>query len=206
MDKTRSKMKKPFSSSFFLILIFLIFSTTGSITASECQIEFNTNDHCSMTDNEIEEEIKYYLSNNSLYPILTDNQMKYEIIDIFEDSNKSIVYTAGMLSEGENSLITLFSIQKNWFWNTTELVYMTTDIPPSPLLFTDICLTAASVLPKSPSNYHVLIQKVENEEISAETKLQHWIFFNRQECIELLLILVDDQHGGTDFAVMTWPE
>lgn len=191
--------------SFALFLFFAIFLNPTSVPASECQIEFHTTDSCSLENEDIVKRIKSYLSNNSLEPIFSCDKMNYEIHSIDENPHTNAIYVLGVLTGEEGSLLALFSIQKGWLSNKTELVYLTSDdILLSPLLFTDISLGAATFLPKSPSYYHVFITKVESS--GSQQKFQNWIFFNKEEVVELLVILTDSKRGGVDFAIARWED
>jgi len=165
--------------------------------ASESQIIFKETNTSSMNDSEIKKEISSFFMNNSFYPVLTNSEIKYEITGVFEDSG--IVYTLGALSQDTNCLYTLFSFQKGWFWTTTELLYMSTDVPPTPLLFRDICYSIQVVLPRRLSNYHVLIQKLENP--SKEGNMQLWVFYNKDEYIKFIVKIVATPDGGSDFII-----
>ncbi|NGX56390.1 MAG: hypothetical protein K1060chlam5_00628 [Candidatus Anoxychlamydiales bacterium] len=186
-----------FSFINYSILIFFLFLIPISSKASECQIIFEQNNISSMNDSEIKEEISSYLINNSLCPVLINDEIKYKITGIFE--NSGIVYTLGTLSQGETCLYALFSFQKGWIWTMTNLLYMTTDIPQTPLLFKDICDSVQFYLPKSLSNYHVLIQK--SPKSSTKNNLQLWTFYNKDQWIEFMVMIVDTPDGGTDFAI-----
>ncbi len=181
----------------YLSLNFFLFSIPAFLKASECQIIFNENNTSSMKDSKIKKEISSFFINHCLSPVLTNKEIKYEITKVFEDSNA--IYTIGILSQETNCFYALFSFQTNWFRTrtTTQLLYMATDIPPSPLLFRDICSFAQFFLPKSPSNYHVLIQKFANSLNKVNKQL--WTFYNTDEWIEFIVTLVPTPDGGTDF-------
>ena len=76
---------------------------------------------------------------------------------------------------------------------------MTTDVPQSPLLFKDICYSAQFKLPNTLSNYHVLIQKLENS--SEKGNMQRWTFYNSEEWIEMIVITVATPDGENDFFI-----
>ena len=206
MDSTRSKLKDLFLYKFCIIIFFFfaIFINTPQLFSSEHGIEFKGSNLSSMKNADIIAEIDIYLSNHSLYPFLMEDSMKYDIYDIQENSHSNTIHTLGILQQEENSLLTLFSVRKGWFWNETELVYMTNDTPISPTLFTDISFLAANLLPPTLSNYHVFIEKLENS--FDDRTFQHWLFFNEYESVSLMVILKNDNQGGFYFTVMEWPE
>ncbi|MCK4934742.1 MAG: hypothetical protein KAR79_04060 [Simkaniaceae bacterium] len=178
-----------------LFCLFCMFSI--SLKASDCQVLFKAANTSSIIEKEIEREIKSYLMSNSCYPVLTNNDIKYEIRDIFEESG--IVYMLGILSQGKICLLTVFSIEKGWFSTTTDMLYMTIDFPISPLLYKDVCSVAQAALPNRLSDYHVLIQK--HEDPQSEGYLLVWTFYNLSEWIELTVLLIPTQDGGMDFSV-----
>lgn len=182
------------------ILFFLFFVIPISLKASDCQVIFKTTNSSSIIEKEIEDEIRSYLMSNSCYPVLTNSDLKYEIKEIFEESG--IVYTLGILLQEENLILTVFSIEKGWFRTTTDMLYMTTDAPPHPELFRDICSSVQAVLPRSLPTYHVLIQKLEDPNSPKEGNLQIWSFYNLVEWIEFIVLTVPTLDGGTDFIVM----
>lgn len=199
MSKLSQKIRSLLSLS-ILSLIFLFFILPTSLKASNCHVTFKTSNASSIINEEIEEEIQSYLISNSCYPVLTNSDIQFEITRIFEESGT--IYIFGALSQEENCLITLFSIDKGWFSTTTNMLFMTTDTPPTPMLFGDICFLAQAALPNSLSNYHVLIQKLENPKPPIGGKLQTWTFYNLVEWIELIVVAIPTSDGGTDFAVM----
>lgn len=199
MSKLSKKIRSLLPLSVFS-LFFLFFILPTSLKASNCLVTFKTSNTSSIINKEIEEEIQSYLMSNSCFPVLTNSDIQLEITRIFEESG--IIYIFGDLSQEENCLITLFSIEKGWFWTTTNMLYMTTDIPQTPLLFRDICSLAQAALPNGLSNYHVLIQKLKIPKPPNGGSLQTWAFYNLGEWIELIVLTIPTSDGGTDFAVI----
>jgi len=183
-----------------LSLIFLFCLLPTSLKASNCHVTFTDSNTSSIINKEIKKEIQSYLKSNSCSPVLTNSDIQFEITRIFEESGT--IYLFGALSQEENCLITLFSIEKGWFSTTTNMLFMAADLPPTPPLFRDICSIAQAALPNSLSNYQVLIQKLENPKPPIGGKLQTWTFYNLEEWIELIVVAIPTSDGGTDIAVM----
>lgn len=174
--------KKTHPLFLFNLLSFLFFIFSGSLKASDA-------------NKEIIEEIKSYLLSNSHYPILKNTEYcSFEITNLSQES--STIYASVIFKE--NPLSAVFSVEKNWLINTTNMLYMCTDIEASPSakLFNDICLSiqAYSGLLNKLSDYHVLIKKSEltDEEIvdyssyirDSDICSQIWTFYNFKEWIE----------------------
>ena len=186
------------SLSVWITSIFLLFFF-APLKAYECQITFEESDTYPMSNGEVQERLSAYLETASFLPFFKDNELQYTITNIFKE--QGIIYVDGFLSQGETCLIALFSIDKGWFLTTTNLLYMTTDtLRPSIVLFKDIRASAQAVLPKSISNYHILIQRCEDP--SLKKKIQRiWSFYNSNELIQLLVLTKPALDGGTDFMI-----
>jgi len=188
---------KKIKQAFPLFLIFLV-SAISPIYADACKVRFKGTGECSIPRKEIRAEIQTCLSSTSLLPYYRGEKLRYVIDQVMEDLDSSILYTLGNFAEGKKITKAMFAIERGWFWNTTKLLYIAKDTPPDPLLFADVCDVATNFLPRSPSSYHVFIEKaqVENEENS-----QKWTFFQGEEHTEVFVKTMDDGQGGTTFIV-----
>lgn len=200
MSTTKSKLKRV---SVFFAIFFTLFFVVCPLSASECRVVFSFFNDSPLENKEIEREVKSYLSNNTLKPILTDGPMKYDIGMLFQDLDTQAFYTLGILHAGDQKFVAMFSIERGWFWNATKLVCLTTDLPITPDLVEDVFCAVEAIIQKNPLDYHLLIQSVE---ASSEEKVevQKWTLFTESECIDLLVLLTESPDGGTDFVVTPW--
>lgn len=186
-----------------LFSILFCFGPICCISAAQNQTSQNSFSSLSSEENTVLNQIVSYLSQHSLSPFFRGGESEYAHLNFIKDSYNNNTHALGMVTQGNTSYYTLFSINKKWFWSElkTDLVYITTDTPLSPVLFTDITQLAAAFLPKDPSNFHVFIERKEDPNLPNESKLQKWTFFNQQESAELFVVLTEDGRGGTYFDV-----
>lgn len=156
----------------------------------------------SIPSSDVAQQIGAYLSTHPLYPVFY-NVDSFDVIDIGEDHGSQAMYVLGMLTEAERSALALFSIQRGWMWNETQLVYLTDDTPLSQTLVRDITLHAELFTQMDLSDYRLFIERI--EDYTSETTFQKWVYFNQHEYFELLVTLVVDEHGGTYFSVADFP-
>lgn len=183
-----------------LLSILFCFGPICCISAAQ-----NSFSSLSSEENTVLNQIVSYLSQHSLFPFFKDVESEYAHLDFIKDSYNNNTHALGRIIQGNSSCFALFSINKGWFFGDvkTDLVYITTDHPISPVLFADIVKLAAVFLPKDPSKFHVCIEKEENPNLPNEAKLQKWTFFNQQEIAELFVVLTEDGQGGTYFDIKT---
>lgn len=144
-----------------------------------------------------------YLKEHSLSPYFSGGKCEYAHLGFMKDSYNNNTHALGMIEQGDSSCISLFSIEKSWYWHEVKaaLVYLTTDEPISPTLFEDISRTIISSSEKDLTFFHVLIEK-QDSNAPQGSKLQKWIFFNDKESEEVFVVLTDDGRGGTYFKII----
>ena len=186
-----------------LLSILLCFGPICGISAEQDHTSQNNFNSLSSEEKTVLNQIVSYLSQHSLSPFIRGGEFEYTHLNFMKDSYNNNTHALGILTQGDASCYALFSINKKWFWSEfkTDLVYISTDHPISPVLFADIAQLAASLLPKDPANFHVFIEKKEDPDLPNEFKLQKWTFFNQQESTELLVVLTEDDQGGMYFNI-----
>lgn len=148
-------------------------------------------------------EIVSYLSEHSLSPYFQGGKSEYTHLGFIKDSYNNNTHALGVVQQGDNSCITLFSIQRTWLWNEikTDLIYLTTDDPISPVLFENVAHLIISSSEKDLTDFHVFIEK-QDAHAPQGSKLQKWTFFRGEDHTEAFVVLTDDGHGGTYFKIV----
>lgn len=187
-----------FFRSKIMFSILFCFGPICSMSAEQNQSSQND-----FSSNVVVNEIISYLSSHSLFPFLTSGQSEYAHLDFIKDAYNNNTHALGLITQGNASYYTLFSINKQWLSSElqTELVYLSTDRPISPVLFRDVVIGAAPFLPEDASDFHVFIEREEDPNLPNESTLQKWTFFNEKEKRELFVVLTEDGQGGTYFEV-----
>ncbi len=184
-----------------IFTFFSIILSLGPICISASENPAFSNNSLSSEEQAVLKQVVSYLSQHSLSPLLEGGESDYAHLDFIKDSYDNITHTLGMITQGNKSYIALFSINKTLGEITTNLSYITTDNPISPILFADIAPLAATFLTKDPSDFYVFIERQASPNLPDESKVQKWSFFNQQETAELLVTLTKDGQGGTYFNI-----
>lgn len=173
------------------------------MSATQNQTSQNSFNSLSVEENTVLNQIISYLSKHSFSPFFRGGKSEYTHLNFIKNSHNNNTHALGIVTQGNTSYYTLFSINKKWFWSElkTDLVYISSDVPISPILFKDITQLAATFLQKDLSKFHVFMEKKEDPSLPNESKLQKWTFFNQEEMAELLIVLTEDGQGGTYFNI-----
>ena len=200
------KSKKPL---FFILSVISLYvlSAAQPAWALECQVIHSARNDSSVSNATVESEIKSYLSKNSFPPIFKNNEPStFRTVGIFNDSSTNVACVLGSLNQGENSLVAFFTIDTGWFYNTTELHYLTvdTDFLPEFQLFKNVYSTIELNLGRDLSNSYLFIQKFEGgpDDIFGQV----WSFRNGPNCIRKIVAFKELSDGSTHYVILEPPK
>jgi|GEM_PF-1966342 len=182
---------------------------SSKLSAHPCEITFDGRNDSSLRESSIEYELKAYINSLSLSPILDkEDHLRFVCEQISEDPRTGKVCLLGVLltDNGKPLSRAFFTIEKGWFYNSTQLEYLTiTDnLFPEPTLINDIRRGLMSVLPSIDENHFFVISELEG---APERYVgQIWTCFAQDRQYSKIVVLRKCADGGMDYVIMDVPD
>lgn len=200
MSKIPLKIKTSFQYAIQICALFLLIGAFSPVSGLE---NYSGSDSTRpwYAKDQVSHKIVSFLSTYHL-PLFAEGESTYTLLG-YEHHSFNTAYVFGKAAQDKIAYTTMFSVKRPWLWGDieTHLDYITTDAPISPTLFNDVVLGATPLLPKTLSDFHVLIQKLGEDHFPKKSTHQVWTFFNSEADIQLLVTLTEDGRGGMYFDV-----
>lgn len=186
-----------------LALIFLL-GGIAPIQAIDCLVV----EHCldpTIIDNErLHQLLTDLFSEASLSPMMIDGPVEYHVTHIESRGWSGNVHITGLLRHSEMSLHAVTSIHKGWFWDSAELLYLSTEEAMSPNLFSDISRALSYFLaPELEKRTLVIVECADCFTLPEGPKYQTWKYFNESFLQEFIVALDEDERGSVTFEILS---